>query len=352
MTDFASNMDNKNVIQSYLFSRLRGSLNVYELRLLMRVVEFAQCELQGLIIAERMGPTDHDLTGRVVEIPISSVLQEGSHHYDRVLEAAKSMMKKIVEHYEPGNLSWKAASLVSAAESTKGEGSIRLFIQPWVWDCILDFTKGFVRYDLGAAMRLSSAHAVRLYFLMSYQQRPICYSFNELRRFFGVEGVYSRSNDIVRKILLPAKAELDAKSPWSCDIRPLRDGRKLATCMFYPYEQRDKYSDGVRDRAEQAKYPAVWAYHEIYQYMRYNLDFSPVELGRNKVLLHEFGAYVPRAMECLADMAYRARLREQLPGKGWFINAIRAEVERCKPSKEELERKKMEALGKCPPPTS
>ncbi len=323
-------MDNKNVIQSYLFSRLRGALNVYELRLLMRVVEYAQCELQGLVIAERRGPSEHDLTGRVVEVPLMSVIPKGSHHYDRVLSAARSMMSKLVEHFDTERSSWKAATLVSAAECVRGEGCVRLFIQPWVWDCILDFTKGFVKFDLGVAMRLSSAHAVRLYFLMSYQQRPICYSFNELRRLFGVSDIYSRNNDIVRKILLPAKAELDAKSPWSCDIRPMRDGRKLATCMFFPYEQRDKYSEGVIDKAEHAKYPAVWAYHELYQYMRYNLDFSPVELGRNKVLLHQFGEYVPRALECLADMAFRARLREQMPGKGWFINAMRAELDKYK----------------------
>lgn len=321
-------MDNKNIIQSMIFSRIRGSLSVYELRLLMRVVEFAQCELQGLIIADSIGPTEHNLAGRVVEIPLSSVIADGSHHYDRVLQAATSMMRKIIEHYDSTNLSWKAATLVSAAESTKGEGCVKLYIQPWVWDSILDFTKGFVKYDLGAALKLSSAHAVRLYFLMSYQKQPICYSFNELRRLFGVEGVYSRNNDIVRKILVPAKAELDAKSPWSCDIRPLRDGRKLSTCMFYPYEQRDKYSEGVELKAEHAKHPGVWAYHAIYQYMRYNLEFSPLELGRNKAMIHEYGDLVPDGLQLLADMSYRAHRREVFPGKGWFINAMRAEIEK------------------------
>lgn len=309
---------------------MRGALSVYELRLLMRVVEFAQCELQGLIIAGNMGPTDHQLTGKVVEIPLSSVLQSGSHHYDRVLDAAKGLMRKIMEHWESGEGKWRAATLVSAAESTKGEGSVKLYIQPWVWDNILDFTRGFVKYDLGAAMRLSSPYAVRLMFLMCYQGSPINYSFNELRRLFGIQDTYSRNNDIVRKVLLPAKAELDAKSPWSCDIRPMRDGRKLVSCMFYPYEQRDKYSEGVHERSEHARHPGVWAYHEIYQYMRYNLDFSPVELGRNKVLLHEFGEWVANPLECLADMAYRARRREQMPGKGWFINAMRAEVEKSR----------------------
>lgn len=324
-------MDNKNIIQSYLFTRLRASLNVYEMRLLLRIVEYAQCELEGLVIARNMGPAEHDLAGKVVEVPFMSVIMGGSHHYDRVLDAAKSLMRKIVEHYEPVSGSWQAATLVSAAKSEKGGGCVQLYIQPWVWDCILDFTKGFRKLDLGAALKLSSAHAIRLLTLVSYQDRPFCFSFNELRRLFGAEGIYPKNNDFVRRVLLPAKKELDDKSPWSCDIRPMRDGRKLSTCMFFPYEQRDKYSRNVSEKGEHAKYPGVWAYHEIYSYMRYNLNFSPVELGRNKALVHQFAERVPDAVATLADMAYRARLRENMPGKGWFINAMKQEYEKHKP---------------------
>lgn len=338
-------MDNRQIIQSMIFSRLRGQLNVYELRLLMRVVEFAQIEIQGLDISRNMGPNEHDLTGKVVEIPLMSVLSGSSHHYDRVLEAAKSMMKKLVEHYEPNGGSWKAACLVSAAESTKGEGCVRLYIQPWVWNAILDFTKGFVKFDLARALSLSSAHAVRLYFLMSNQQQPICYSFNELRKLFGLEGLYARGNDFVRKVLLPAKRELDAKSPWSCDIRPIKDGRKLETCMFYPYEQRDKYSQGVPERTIAAKYPAVWSTHALYTYMRYNLEFSPVELARNSALLVDAVNYLENPVGVIADMAYRARLREQFPGKGWFINGLKAEIDKVKPEVQaEFARKQQEAM--------
>ena len=211
-----------------IFSRLRGQLSVYELRLLMRVVEFAQIEIQGLDISKNMGPNEHDLTGKVVEIPLMSVLSPGSHHYDRVLDAAKSMMKKLVEHYEPNGGTWKAACLVSAAESTKGEGCVRLYIQPWVWNAILDFTKGFVKFDLARALSLSSAHAVRLYFLMSNQQQPICYSFNELRKIFGLEGLYARGNDFVRKVLLPAKAELDEKQT----LTDLLSSQKFITGVY------------------------------------------------------------------------------------------------------------------------
>lgn len=323
----------KNVIQSYIFSRIRSRMSVLEMRLLMRVVEFAQCVLEDIIIAKNLGPMQHDLCGKVIDIPVSSVLMPGSHHYDRVIDAAKSLMAKIVEHYEPGSGSWKAASFVSAAEYSSGNGVIRLYIHPWVWDCILDFTRGFVKYDLSVAMRLQSPYAIKLFFLVSNQKQPISYSFNELERFFGTEGKYARRNDFVRKVLMPAKAELDAKAPWSCDLRPMKDGRRLEYCMLYPFEQKEKYSEGIVARSEHAKFPSVWAYHQLYQYMKYNLDFSPVELGRNKALIHEFAELVPDATGVVADMHARAARRKDPPGKGWYINAIKDEIEVAKKNK-------------------
>lgn len=318
----------KNVIQSYLFSRVRAKFNVYELRVMMRVVEYAQCELQGLIIANHKALQEHGLAGKIVEIPISAVLTDGGHHYERVISAAKSMMAKIVEHYDTNTQDWMGAPLVSAAKTRRGMGTLILVMQPWVWDCILDFTKGFVKYDLGVALRLKSAFSIRLYFLMSNQKSPICYSFNELKRLFGVSDKYPRTHDFIKKVLLPAKKELDAASPWSCDLRPMKDGRRLETCMFYPYEQKEKYSPGVKKRELYAKTPTIWSYHEVYQYLRYNIGFSPVELGANKQLIENFSTAFPDALERIADMNYRANRREQRPGKGWFIQAMRGELEK------------------------
>lgn len=336
----------KNVIQSYLFSRIRSRMSVAEMRLLMRVVEFAQCEIQGLVIARNMGPTDHNLTGKVVEVPIASVLPDGSHHYERVLQAAKTLMTKIVEHFEPTSGTWKAASFVSAAESISGDGLIKLYIHPWVWDCILDFTKGFVKYDLGVAMRLQSPYAMKLFFLVSNQKQPISYSFNELERLFGTAGKYARRNDFVRKVLRPAKEELDAVAPWSCDLRPMKDGRRLEYVMLYPYEQREKYSEGVESRQLNAKLPHFWASHQLYQYMRYNLDFSPVELGRNKALINDFAQACPDAVGMVADMHYRAMRRQDPPGKGWYIQAIKDELKKASECRQaELEKAKADALA-------
>lgn len=300
------------------------------MRILMRIVEFAQCELQGLIIRRNMRKIEHELNGKVVELPIRSVIPSGSHHYSEVHQAVMSLMKKIVQHYDPETNEWKAASMVSMAKSEKKSGKIFLSIHPWVWDCILDFTKGFVRYDLSAAMSIKSPYALKLYFLMSNQQQPINYSFNELYRLFGTEGKYKRANDFIRKVLIPAQKELNEKSPWSCDIRPMKDGRKLETCMFYPFEQKEKYSEGIEQAALSGKMPTLFGQHQLYQYLRYNIGFEAHELGAHKILLSDLATYHDNPVGFVASLRERALKKGGTVGKGWYINAIKDEISKYK----------------------
>lgn len=319
-------MDEKNIVQSYLFSRIRSRMSITEMRILMRIVEFAQCELQGLILRKNMAPIEHELGGKVVQLSIRSVIPKGSHHYEDVHEAVRSLMQKIVEHYDPSGNIWQAATMISAAKAEKNKGIISLSLSPWVWDCILDFTKGFVRFDLAAAMSIKSPYALKLYFLMSYQRQPICYSFNELYKLFGISEKYGRTNDFVRKVLLPAKRELDAKAPWSCDLRPMKDGRKLLTCMFYPYEQKDKYSQGVEEKQILAKVSALMGNHQLYQYLRYNIGFEANEIGAHKKLLDTFALRHPDPVGFVADLRARALKCGDNKGKGWYIAAIKSEL--------------------------
>ena len=47
--------DNKDVIQSYMLTSARYDFSVYEKRIMYRLVELAQCELQGKKMVELVG---------------------------------------------------------------------------------------------------------------------------------------------------------------------------------------------------------------------------------------------------------------------------------------------------------
>ena len=50
---------------------------------------------------------------------------------------------------------------------------------------------------------------------MSGQERPLIYTIEDLKIMFGVQDKYKRNPDFIKRIIVPAKEELDAKSPYS-----------------------------------------------------------------------------------------------------------------------------------------
>lgn len=319
-------MENKNIIQSYLFSRLRSRMNIHEMRILLRIVERAQDELRGVVLRDNKGPLAHGLAGTRVEFPLRELLAPGSHHYELARAACNSVVGKVVEHFDSGARKWYTAALVPQAVIDEQRSVVTLYILDWVWDTILDFTHGFVKVDLTMAMRLRSPYSLKLYFLMSGQPQPIQYSINELYKLFGVVGKYSRTNDFIKRVIEPAIKELKGVSPWACDFRPLKDGRSISYIMFYPFEQKDKYSPTIVEKNLMARTGSVFLEREVYTYMRYNMGFEHIELLRNKSLVEQLGRKMTNPVGFLADLRERALRQGRSFGKGYYINAIKSEL--------------------------
>ena len=55
---------------------------------------------------------------------------------------------------------------------------------------------------------------------------PIIYPVAKLKEMFAIKDKYKQINDFVRKVIEPAKRELDAAAPYSFDFEPVKDGRK------------------------------------------------------------------------------------------------------------------------------
>lgn len=316
-------LEAKNIIQSYIFSRVHGSLSIYELRLLVKVVEYAQCELQGFVIKHELKKKEHNLYGHRVEVPIKSIIPPGSHHYEDAEKAARGLLTKVVEHYSSDSGKWRAATIVSMVQHDRGTGLLSLDIHPWVWDCILDFTKGYVKYDMQVALRLSSPYALRLYYLMSNQPRKINYSIDELRRLMGTANKYPKNNDFIRRIIKPAADELLDHSPWACTYSIKMQANRINSILFFPFEQTEKYTPTLEEKMLVAKSGSVFTAHHVYQYLRYNIGFEHKELMRNKKLLEDFGEKHSDPIGFLAELNHRDIKSGRVHGKGWFINAMK-----------------------------
>ena len=77
--------------------------------------------------------------------------------------------------YEDEN-TWLYTSVIEHPEIEKGTGIATFHVYDPVWKCILDFGKGFRKYELVTAMSFKSVYSMRMYELMSGQKDPISYT--------------------------------------------------------------------------------------------------------------------------------------------------------------------------------
>ena len=59
-----------------------------------------------------------------------------------------------------------------------------------IWDGMLNFSKGYRKYELITAMQFNSVYSMRFYELLSGQKRPLEFTFEQLREMLGVNNKY------------------------------------------------------------------------------------------------------------------------------------------------------------------
>ena len=117
-------MISKEVVESYIFSTVRHDFGIYSERLLLRLVELAQCEINGL---DFKGGTD---IGKVtvgawghaeIVIPVKDILSgEDDTNYTKAMTAVRNLMGKILE-YEDEN-KYKATHILNDVDVDKISG--------------------------------------------------------------------------------------------------------------------------------------------------------------------------------------------------------------------------------------
>ena len=87
---------NKDLIQSYIMTTAKYDFNVYEKRIIYRLVEMAQGEVQGVKFANNCQKIEHDLFSCVnITMPIACLLNgEEDKNYARVKESLQSLQRK------------------------------------------------------------------------------------------------------------------------------------------------------------------------------------------------------------------------------------------------------------------
>ena len=230
----------RQVVQSYIFTTAVYDFNVYEKRIIYNLVRLAQSQIEGVKLSESLYRIDHAYKDYlVVELPISDFLiDEDDKNHSRIKAALRSLHRKTFTYQFDGT--WECFSIIANPKVRLRSSKVSFIVDTRVWDVLLNFSRGFSRYDLEIAFNLESSYSMRFYEMLAGQKEPIAYSIESLRKEFGLEGKYKLNKDFIRRVVESAKSELDLKSPVTFTYRPLKDGRKITRILFYPVRQETK----------------------------------------------------------------------------------------------------------------
>ena len=208
--------ENKNVIQSYMLTAARYDFSVYEKRILYRLVELAQAELQGKDFVEwSLIKVETKLfSGKEITIPVRRVrAKDKKNNGSKTKKTFKAMSSRTIEQTK-GNV-WYLDHMLERVRVNLGTGVAKFRVSPNVWNIVLDFTKGYRKYELKTTMQFKSVYSMRFYELLSGQTVPLNYSIEEIRKMFSIEKKFKAVADLERYVLEVAQKELNESSPYS-----------------------------------------------------------------------------------------------------------------------------------------
>lgn len=313
----------REVVQSYIVTTAMYDFNVYEKRVLYNLVRLAQSQIEGVRLSDSLYRIDHGYADFVrVELPISDFLTgTGDKHHARVKEALQSLHSKTFT-YRDAEV-WECFSIIANPKIVLRSSQVSFYVNSKVWDVLLDFSKGFTRYDLGTAFSLESPYSMRLYEMLCCQESPITMGIDSLRRAFALEDRYPQNKDFIRRVIESARRELDEKSPVTFTYTPLKDGRRFSRIIFFPVRQPLLETPGALFRRTVRKYgnSAVLSGAEH----RALLDIGFTESGINANL--DLFLECQRRLDLPLELSLiKGRSRTKKNPCGWCVRALRGKL--------------------------
>lgn len=321
----------KEVVESYIFSTVRHDFGVYSERLLLRLVELAQREIRGLDFkgGTSIGKVEIGEWGDAeVIIPVKDILSgEDDKNYSKAKTAIRNLMGRFLEYEDEKK--YRATQILNEVDVDKVAGKMVIRVNRNIWRAMLDFSKGFRKYELETAVKLHGKYSLRIYKLVSKQTEPITYSIEELRKQWGLTEKYKKVDDFVKNTIVAAKEELDRVSPYSfeyilnaaktAEVNKGRKGRPAITSVtFFPVRRMaNETTDAVRKMVD----PSLLLDRELYMMLKNKFYFDVQGIKANITLFDTAQKECDDILDFLDGIAPAALRAANV--QGYVINAIR-----------------------------
>lgn len=306
------NKDSRDIVQSYMITTARYKFSPTEKRIMYRIIEAGQDLIEGRKLKGHISIQKSLYDDRDVSMKYSDVNAEDNPRIVR--KALLALMKKIVI-WDNGE---GACNLIERAKwENEGKGWFGFRVPAPIWDVmLLQFQKGYRKYQLATAMSFSSVFSMRLYELISGQKK-LFYNLTELKAMLGVENKYKRLYDFKKRVLDVAKNELDEAADYGFDYTI-----KGPVITFLPYPIY-RASKAEVSRVKRDVSVSFFLPKDIINYLE-SKGFTTMEIKAHLELFREVCSTLDDPLLTLAELI--ARSREKTNPKGYVINALRGKV--------------------------
>lgn len=324
---------NQNQIQSYVLTTAKYDFSTYEKRLLYLLVQMARteyCEFDELKFPRdchkliKVDKTDlYEVT-----VPLSAMLaHDGDKNHALVKQALHNLSIKGFEYEDTDTGEWQFINIISYPKIKKRDGKVTFYLNKKIWECCLDFTRGYRKYELTVAMKFKCAYSMRFYELVSNQKKPMEFTIENLKQMFCISDKYKLNADFRRKVLDSAKKELDACSPYTFTYTLIKQGRKATSVLIYPVHQ-PKYEDTELANASlRARTSLSWDLDSNVIKQLEDIKFTRAEIEKNRTLLSEAQRLFSSDFDNkLRDIIHRSHDRAKNI-KAYVIGSIRKAIE-------------------------
>ena len=317
------------VIQSYVLTSAKYDFSVYEKRILFRIVEHLQNELEGKPLNERCVIQKSLFDDRTFTMPISEFLTgENDKNHKRVKEALISLRNKAFEYEDEST--WEYLGIIERPKLHKYQTTVEFIVTPKLYEAFLNFAKGYKRYELTTAFQFESEYAMRFYELLSGQNERLSFKVETLKEMFGLEDKYKLTADFIKRVVVVAQNELNEKSPFSFIFKTNLDesvgGRKIHTLHFYRTMTENADPEKEYKKAKRLTSPAWELERHILNYLK-EIGFTTKDLKNNLDTLVE-------ARERLDLMNFIATKKRYIEGAkspvGYTVGILKHELKRLR----------------------
>lgn len=334
----AKEVISKEVVESYIFSTVRHDFGIYSERLLLRLVELAQREVRGLDFkgGTNIGKVEVGVWGDAeIIIPVKDILSgEDDKNYTKAKQAVRNLMGRFLEYED--EQTYRATQILNEVDVDKVAGKMVVRVNRNIWRAMLDFSKGFRKYELETAVKLRGKYSLRIYKLVSKQSDPITYSIADLRSMWGLTEKYKKVDDFIKNTIVSAKEELDRVSPYSfeyvanysksADVNKGRKGRPAVTSItFFPkHKMANESTDSIRKQVD----PSMLLDREFYMMLKNKFEFDSQGIRANITLFDTAQRECEDILDFLDEIAPAALRAGNI--QGYVVGAIRKHLKEKK----------------------